>query len=55
LKHLDFHFDRDTQEIRIPVADHPLWRSHRITALRLDPEHGASPGTVELESIRGEK
>jgi hypothetical protein len=42
------------QEIRIPVGSHPLWKGHRIISLRFDPEHGESPGSVEIESIRGE-
>ncbi|MBI2299304.1 MAG: hypothetical protein HYU66_10250 [Armatimonadetes bacterium] len=42
------------EEIRIPVGDHPLWKGHRIVSLRLDPEHGAAPGVVEIQSIRGE-
>jgi hypothetical protein len=42
------------QELRIPVASHPLWKGHRIISLRLDPEHGEAPGSMEIESIRGE-
>jgi hypothetical protein len=42
------------RDIRIPVGDHPLWRGRRITYLRLDPEHGAAPGQVQIESVRGE-
>lgn len=42
------------QEVRLPVGDHAQWRGQRITGLRLDPEHGAAPGVVEIESIRGE-
>jgi hypothetical protein len=44
----------NVEEIRIPVGDHPLWKGHRITMIRFDPEHGAVPGTVVIESIRGE-
>ncbi len=44
----------EVQEFRIDVSQHPLWRGHRITSLRLDPEHGAFPGVVEIESIKGE-
>jgi hypothetical protein len=44
----------DVREYRIPVGDHPLWKGRRIVGLRLDPEHGASPGQVEIASIRGE-
>ena len=42
------------RDVRIPVGKHPLWNGHRIIQLRLDPEHGESPGLVEIESIRGE-
>ncbi len=42
------------RDIRIPVGDHPLWRGRRITYLRLDPEHGAAPGQIEIESVQGE-
>ncbi len=42
------------QELRIPVGSHPLWKGHRIVSLRLDPEHGETPGFMEIESIRGE-
>ena len=42
------------QEVRIAVAAHGQWRGQRITGLRLDPEHGGSPGTVLIESLRGE-
>jgi hypothetical protein len=42
------------QEVRIPVGSHPLWKGRRIVALRLDPEHGESPGSIEIESLRGE-
>lgn len=41
-------------DVRIPVSDHALWRGHRITGIRLDPEHGGVGGSVEIESIRGE-
>jgi hypothetical protein len=41
-------------DIRIPVGEHRLWKGHRIVGMRLDPEHGATPGVVEIESIRGE-
>ena len=27
----------ELQELRIPVASHPLWKGHRIVSLRLDP------------------
>jgi hypothetical protein len=40
--------------MRIPVGSHPLWKGRRIVSLRLDPQHGESPGSVEIESIRGE-
>ena len=52
--HFDVVPDGKLHNIRIPVGDHPLWRGHRITGLRLDPEHGESPGRVVIESIRGE-
>ncbi len=52
--HFDVKPGPDVQEVRIPVGDHPLWRGHRIVNLRLDPEHGAFPGEVAIESIRGE-
>jgi hypothetical protein len=52
--HFDVVPDGQVRDLRIKVGDHPLWRGHRITMLRLDPEHGASPGKVVIESIRGE-
>ena len=52
--HFDVVPDGQLHDIRIKVGDHPLWRGHRITSLRLDPEHGESPGKVAIESIRGE-
>ena len=44
----------ELQELRIPVGSHPLWKGHRIVSLRFDPEHGEAPGSMEIESIRGE-
>ncbi|HSV75334.1 MAG TPA: hypothetical protein VLH79_16385 [Chthonomonadales bacterium] len=41
------------RDVRIPVGEHPLWRGRRILWLRLDPVHGAYPGVLEIESIRG--
>jgi hypothetical protein len=52
--HFDVVPDGQLHDIRIKVADHPLWRGHRITSLRLDPEHGQTPGRVCIESIRTE-
>ena len=52
--HFDIIPDGQLRDVRINVGSHPLWRGRRITRLRLDPEHGAHPGTVEIESIRGE-
>jgi hypothetical protein len=52
--HFDVVPDGQLHDIRIDVAGHPLWRGHRIVGLRLDPEHGESPGRVVIESIRGE-
>jgi len=40
-------------DVRIPVGEHPLWRGRRIVWLRLDPVHGAYPGVLEIESLRG--
>jgi hypothetical protein len=52
--HFDVVPDGQLHDIRIKVADHRLWRGHRIVGLRLDPEHGEAPGKVVIESIRGE-
>ena len=52
--HFDLTPDGQMHDVRIPVGDNPHWRGHRITSLRFDPEHGASPGVVRIESMRGE-
>jgi hypothetical protein len=51
--HFDVIPDGQLRNSHIVVGDHPLWRGHRITSLRLDREQGAFPGVVRIESVRG--
>ena len=47
--HFDVVPDGQMRDVRINVGDHPLWRGRRIVGLRLDPEHGESPGKLVIE------
>jgi hypothetical protein len=37
--------------VAIPVGKHPRWADHRVTAVRLDPIHGAPSATVVLHTL----
>ncbi|UCH36640.1 MAG: hypothetical protein JSV65_09875 [Armatimonadota bacterium] len=46
--------DGQFHEYRIGVGGHPQWTGHRIVAIRLDPNNGASGARVQIDWIRGE-
>lgn len=47
--------DGQPHTVTIPVGAHPAWPNRRITAVRLDPVHGAPDATVVLQSLRLER
>ena len=53
-KQISFPLVTDGQfhEYRLEPGGHPLWASHAVTAIRIDPGNGAGGGQFAVDYIR---
>jgi hypothetical protein len=47
--------DGEFHDCRLDLGEHPGWKGHTITAIRVDPGSGANAAEFAIGSVRGEK